>query len=101
MCIRDSVCGIKVVDEDDDLILISNEGVIIRIAVKDVNVMSRYASGVRVMRLSENDSVVTFARAEHVDEETEEVEAPDEEVLDEIEPEEAETAETEEETTEE
>ena len=40
--------------------------------------MSRYASGVRVMRLGESDSVVTFARAEHVDEETEAVEAPDE-----------------------
>lgn len=99
--VKGHVCGIKVVDEDDDLILISNEGVIIRIAVKDVNVMSRYASGVRVMRLSENDSVVTFARAEHVDEETEEVEAPDEEALDETEPKEIEIVETEEETTEE
>ena len=69
------VCGVKVVDEDDDLILISNEGVIIRIAVADVRVMSRYASGVRVMRLGENDRVVTFVRAEHADgEETEKVE---------------------------
>ena len=69
------VCGVKVVDEDDDLILISNEGVIIRIAVGDVRVMSRYASGVRVMRLGENDRVVTFVRAEHADgEETEKVE---------------------------
>ena len=31
------------------------------------------------MRLGESDSVVTFARAEHVDEETEAVEVPDEE----------------------
>ena len=76
--VKGHVCGIKVVDDEDDLIMISNEGVIIRIAVKDVNVMSRYASGVRVMRLGESDSVVTFARAEHVDEETEAVEAPDE-----------------------
>ena len=67
--IKGYVCGIKVVDENDDLILISNDGVIIRIRVSDVNVMSRYASGVRVMRLMNEDSrVVTFARAEHVEE---------------------------------
>lgn len=64
------VCGVKVVDETDDLILISNDGVIIRIRVSDINVMSRYASGVRVMRLSGDDArVVTFARAEHDEEE--------------------------------
>ncbi len=67
--VKGHVCGVKVVSDEDDLILISNEGIIIRIAVKDVNTMSRYASGVRVMRLGENDSVVTFARAEHVEEE--------------------------------
>ena len=56
-------------DDNDDLILISNEGVIIRIAVADVRVMSRYAGGVRVMRLGENDRVVTFVRADHADDE--------------------------------
>ena len=54
--------------------------------------MSRYASGVRVMRLGENDSVVTFARADHVEGETEEVEAPQEgEVLNETESEQVES----------
>ena len=68
--VKGYVCGIKVVDEDDDLILISNDGVIIRIRVSDVNIMSRYASGVRVMRLMTEDSrVVTFARAEHDEDE--------------------------------
>lgn len=73
--VKGHVCGVKIVSDDEDLILISTEGIIIRIAVSDVNVMSRYASGVRVMRLSENDSVVTFARAEHAEEETTPVEA--------------------------
>ena len=82
--IKGHVCGIKVVNDDDDLILISNEGIIIRIAVKDVNVMSRYASGVRVMRLGEKDSVVTFARTEHVEGETEEVEKVETEEIIEI-----------------
>ncbi len=58
------VVGIKVVNEDDDLIIISNDGIIIRIRVSDVNVMSRYASGVRVMRVSGETKVVNFARAD-------------------------------------
>ena len=77
---KGTVCGIKVVDDTDDLIMISNDGVIIRIAVADVRLMSRYASGVRVMRLGENDRVVTFVRAEHADdEETEKIEDSPEE----------------------
>jgi DNA gyrase/topoisomerase IV subunit A len=66
-------------DDEDDLILISNDGVIIRIRVSDVNVMSRYASGVRIMRLVNEDSrLVSFARADHdEEEEVSEVEAPD------------------------
>ncbi len=76
------VVGIKVVDDTDDLILISSEGIIIRIRVSDVNIMSRYASGVKVMRMSEGDRIITFARAEHEeDEEISEVEQSDGEDL--------------------
>ncbi|MGI5895396.1 MAG: DNA gyrase subunit A [Oscillospiraceae bacterium] len=67
--VKGYVCGIKVVDDTDDIILISNDGIIIRMRVSDINVMSRYASGVRVMRLDEDARVVTFARAEHDEEE--------------------------------
>lgn len=67
--VKGYVAGIKVVDEDDDLILISDDGIIIRIRVSDVSIMSRYASGVRVMRISQDAKVVSFARAEHDDEE--------------------------------
>ena len=75
---RGEVAGVPVVDEDEDLILIADDGVIIRIRVSDVNLMSRYASGVRVMRLSEGSKVVTFARAEHdEEEETAQVEQAD------------------------
>jgi DNA gyrase subunit A len=81
--IKGNVAGMKVVNEDDDLILISDDGVIIRIRVSDVNVMSRYASGVRVMRLAQGSNLVTFARAEHEDdveiEQVEEAKAEDEE----------------------
>ena len=57
-----AVAGVKVVDPEDDIILISLEGIIIRMHAEDINVQSRYAGGVRVMRLGENDRVVTVAR---------------------------------------
>ena len=59
------VCGIKVVDETDDIIMISTEGIVIRFRAADVRIMGRYATGVRLMRLAEDDRVVTFTRAEH------------------------------------
>lgn len=62
------VCGIKVVDATDDIILISNDGIIIRFTADSVNVASRVAQGVKVMRLSENDKVVAFTRTQPVEE---------------------------------
>ena len=62
------VCGIKVIDEEDDIIMISSDGIIIRLRAADIRVMGRYATGVRLMRLTEDGRVVTFTRAEHDDE---------------------------------
>ncbi len=59
------VCGIKVVDEDDDIIMISTDGIIIRLRASDVRVMGRYATGVRMMKLKDENKVVAFTRAEH------------------------------------
>lgn len=64
---RGYVCGIKVVDDTDDIIMISTDGIIIRIKTSDINITGRSASGVKVMRLSEDDRVVTFTRTEHED----------------------------------
>ena len=76
------VCGIKVVDEEDDIIMISSDGVIIRIRAKDIRVMGRYATGVRLMRVSGDIKVVSFTRAEHDDEaETAKIEEPSAEEL--------------------
>jgi DNA gyrase subunit A len=76
------VCGIRTLGPDDDVILISADGVIIRIRANDLRIMGRPASGVRVMRLGENDRVASFTRTAHdEDEETAEVEkASDEEI---------------------
>lgn len=74
------VVGIRTLGPDDDVILISADGVIIRIRANDLRVMGRTASGVRVMRLGAEDRVVTFSRTQHDDEEkTEEVETVSEE----------------------
>ena len=62
---RGTVCGIKVVDDTDDIIMISTEGIIIRILTSDIRVMGRIAKGVRVMRVSDGNEVVAFTRAEH------------------------------------
>ena len=63
--IRGHVCGIKVVDETDDIILVSSDGIIIRILASDVRIMGRIAKGVRVMRVTDGAQVVAFTRAEH------------------------------------
>lgn len=62
---RGKVCGIKVVDEEDDIILISSDGIIIRILTSDIRIMGRVSKGVRVMRVTEENNVVAFTRAEH------------------------------------
>ena len=80
---RGFVCGIKVVDEEDDIIFISTDGIVIRVRCSDIRLMGRTAKGVRVMRLAGADNkVVAFTRAEHDDSaEMQEVEAltPEEE----------------------
>ena len=73
------VCGIRSLGTDDDVILISTDGIIIRIRANDLRTMGRYATGVRVMRLGDENRVVTFTRTEHDDTaELEEVEQADE-----------------------
>ena len=76
------VCGIKTLGPDDDVILISADGVVIRIRANDLRVMGRPASGVRVMKLGTEDRVASFTRTPHDDEEeTVEVDkASDEEI---------------------
>ena len=76
------VCGIKVVDEENDIIMISSDGIIIRLRAADVRIMSRYATGVRLMKLTGDSRVVAFTRAEHEeDAEITEIEQPSEEEL--------------------
>lgn len=63
-----NVAAIKVVDFDDDIIMISDNGVIIRINASTIRVCSRPSKGVTVMKLADGAKVVTFARAPHEEE---------------------------------
>lgn len=65
--VRGHVCGIKIVDDEDDIILVSSDGIIIRILASDIRIMGRIAKGVRVMRVTDGAKVVAFTRAEHDD----------------------------------
>ncbi|MBR3767676.1 MAG: DNA gyrase subunit A [Clostridia bacterium] len=64
------VAAIKVVYDDDDVILISEQGIIIRIAAESIRECARPSKGVRLMRLSQNDSVITLTLAKNSGEET-------------------------------
>ena len=70
------VAGIKVVKPDEDIILISSDGVIIRMDADDIQVYSRVTQGVKVMKLAQDVRVIALsktAKEEESDEEIEEV----------------------------
>lgn len=70
------VAAIKVVDLTDDIILISADGVIIRIEASSIRVCARPSKGVRVMRIQGDENrVVTLSRAPHETEEDSEEES--------------------------
>ena len=70
--------GVKVVQEDDDILIISDDGTIIRMAAADVNVYSRTAQGVRVMRVSEGTKVISLARVPQEEDKNQTEEAAEE-----------------------
>ena len=61
---KGGVASVKIVDDTDDLLLISQNGILIRMHADDINVQSRYGSGVRVMRLGEDDKLAMVARVD-------------------------------------
>ncbi|WP_195983862.1 DNA gyrase subunit A [Clostridium sp. D33t1_170424_F3] len=71
------VAAIKVVDLDDDIILIASDGVIIRIRANSIRECARPSKGVRVMRLTGGSRVVTLARTAHEEDEDEADELPE------------------------
>ena len=56
------VVGVQQVTEDDQLMLISNKGKIIRMRIKDIRIIGRNTQGVRLIELEEGERVVSLAR---------------------------------------
>ncbi len=67
-----SVVGVKVVSDQDDVLVINDAGVIIRMAVSGISTYGRAAQGVKIMNLEEGVKVISFARTDHEEEEAEE-----------------------------
>ncbi len=68
------VAAVATVSREDNLILISSNGIIIRISAEQINVVSRTSKGVRVMKLSEDERVVSATAVRDGKENTEKLE---------------------------
>jgi DNA gyrase subunit A len=77
------IAAIKVVDDNDDVLLISDDGTVIRMSAKDISTYSRVTQGVRLMRIGDGVKLISIARTDKAEEETEEVEEPSDEAVDE------------------
>ena len=66
------VVGVQQVTEDDQLMLVTNKGKIIRLRVKDIRVIGRNTQGVRLIDIEEGERVVSLARLAEKEEEVEE-----------------------------
>ena len=53
-------CRVKIANEDEDVMLVTNSGTIIRLNVKDISVLGRATQGVTLMRTSEDVKVVSI-----------------------------------------
>ncbi len=75
------VAGISAVTDEDDIMLITDAGVIIRLHTSDISTYSRVTKGVRLMRLDDEVKIVSLARTEREEDEEEAV-APESEAQD-------------------
>lgn len=77
------LAALMLAHEDEDVMMISDDGTIIRTAVADISTQSRSTQGVRMMRLAEGSRVVAVTATEKVEEQPEDAEAPAENAADE------------------
>lgn len=66
------VVGVKAVDEDNEIMIITTEGIIIRLVVKDISDLSRITSGVKLMNLGDGISVASIAKIRESENKSEE-----------------------------
>ncbi|WP_134685320.1 DNA gyrase subunit A [Brevibacillus migulae] len=63
------VVGLKVVEDTEDLMIITTSGNIIRLEIKGISVMGRYTQGVKLIRVGDHEEVVSVEKAPHDKEE--------------------------------
>jgi DNA gyrase subunit A len=63
------VADVKIVDDNDDVLIIADDGTIIRMAAADISTYSRATQGVKLMRIGDNARVISIARTEKEEEE--------------------------------
>lgn len=69
------IAGMKAVTDDDDIMLITSDGVVIRLHSAEISTYGRQTQGVRLMRLDDGVQVVSVARTEHEEESEEDLAA--------------------------
>ncbi len=79
-----NVVGLRTVSDDEDILLITSEGIIIRIAANGISSIGRSTKGVRLMRLNEGVSVVSMGVTEHEEPEEETTEESSENSSEEV-----------------
>ena len=67
-----NVVGVKAVNDDNEVMMITTEGIIIRIACSDISILGRITSGVKLMNLDEKVSVASIAKVREKEEKQEE-----------------------------
>ncbi len=75
-----NVIGVTTITPDEDIMMITSKGTIIRTAVDGISVMGRTTQGVMLMRLDKEEKVVSIAKADH-EEESDEADAENTEVI--------------------
>ena len=81
-----NVVGAKAVNDENEILMITTEGIVIRISCADISILGRITSGVKLMNLSEGVKVASFTKVREKDpansQETADAEnRPDEETL--------------------
>ena len=69
-----NVVGVKAVNEENEIMLITTEGIIIRLECKDIPILGRITSGVKLMNLKNDITVASIAKVREKEEESEETE---------------------------
>ena len=81
----DSLVALLVVNEDEELMLVTNRGIIIRQRINDISIQSRPAQGVRVQRLDDEDAIAAVAVVPQVLESDDDVDSETDEAASEVE----------------